>query len=233
MSCSQAGATIYGVPTSVHSDGISQHDWEVEGHVGIEDEVASMSQWHKLMSSPAQFKDAFTGEPLTNERCLYNCQELDRAQQLMQAGIHYFKKRMRDPSQEGTFGFYKKARQDSEAHAGGGYTQIWNRLCDAKMSISICVTAPPAETQDVAEENERRLLIIIYQCEPTLQGWCQDIWTSIKEIGTLSQTYIYVRYPYHLGVKLNLLCQVLNKVRVENHTFSAGVVTEGRGQASS
>ena len=40
MSCSQAGATIYGVPTSVHSDGISQHDWEVEGHVGIEDEVA-------------------------------------------------------------------------------------------------------------------------------------------------------------------------------------------------
>ena len=90
MSCSQAGATIYGVPTSVHSDGISQHDWEVEGHVGIEDEVATMSHWHKLMSSPAQFKDAFTGEPLTNERCLYNCQELDRAQQLMQAGIHFF-----------------------------------------------------------------------------------------------------------------------------------------------
>ena len=24
----------------MHSDGISQHDWEVEGHVGIEDEVA-------------------------------------------------------------------------------------------------------------------------------------------------------------------------------------------------
>ena len=75
MSCSQAGATIYGVPTSVHSDGISQHDWEVEGHVGTEDEVANMSQWHKLMSSPAQFKDSVTGElfnTLSQDKCLVN-----------------------------------------------------------------------------------------------------------------------------------------------------------------
>ena len=47
----RAGVTLYGVPTSVHSEGISQHD-----------EVANMSQWHKLMSSPAQFKDSVTGE---------------------------------------------------------------------------------------------------------------------------------------------------------------------------
>ena len=58
----RAGVTLYGVPTSVHSDGISQHDGEAKGHVGIEDEVANMSQWHKLMSSPAQFKDSVTGE---------------------------------------------------------------------------------------------------------------------------------------------------------------------------
>ena len=50
------------VPTSVHSAGISQHDWEVEGHAAIEDEVATMCKWHKLMSSPAQFKDSVTGE---------------------------------------------------------------------------------------------------------------------------------------------------------------------------
>ena len=35
----------------MHDEGISQHD-----------EVANMSQWHKLMSSPAQFKDSVTGE---------------------------------------------------------------------------------------------------------------------------------------------------------------------------
>ena len=193
------------VPTSVHSAGISQHDWEVEGHDAIEDEVATMCNWHKLMSSPAQFKDVFTGEPITNERCLYNCQELDRAQKLIQAGRHMFKRVMRDPSQEGSFGFYKKARQDSEAHAGGSYTQMWNCLSDEKIAISLVATAPPADNQDVAYSNERNLLIAIYVCDPSLQGLCQDIFTSIKEIGTLSQTFIYVRYPYHIGERLQKL----------------------------
>ena len=80
----------------MHSDGISQHDWEVEGHVGIEDEVASMSQWHKLMSSPAQFKDIVTGEPISNERCLHVCKELDRTQKIFQEGKHIYKRVMRE-----------------------------------------------------------------------------------------------------------------------------------------
>ena len=92
------------------------------------------------------------------------------------------------------------------------------------------VTAPPAETQDVAEKNERRVVWLIYQCDPTLQGMYQDIWTSPKEIGTLSQTFIYVRYPYHLGVKLHKLCKVLDSISVGNHKFSARVVTEGRAK---
>ena len=68
----------------------------------------------------------------------------------------------------------------------------------------------------------------MYQCDQTLQGMCQDTWTSPKEIGTLSPTNIYVMYPYHLGEKLHKLCTVLDTVSVENHTFSAKVVTEGR-----
>ena len=70
--------------------------------------------------------------------------------------------------------------------------------------------------------------MVICQCDPTLEGWWQDIWTSVREIGTLGQTYIYVMYPYHLGEKLHKLCTVLDTVSVENHTFSAKVVTEGR-----
>ena len=72
--------------------------------------------------------------------------------------------------------------------------------------------------------------MVIYQCDPTLEGWWQDIWTSIKEIGTLKQTYIYVRYPYHMGEKLQKLCKVLDSISVENHKFSARVVTEGRAK---
>ena len=203
-----------GVPTSVHGGGISQEFW---------DEVATMCKWHKLMSSQAQFKDTFTGEPLTTQRCLYNCQELDRAQQLMQAGIHYFKKRMRDPSQEGTFGYFKQARHDCEA--GGSYNQLWNCLSDDKIAITLVVTAPPAGNQDVAYSNERNLLIAIYQCDPSLQGLCQDICTCIKEIGTLSKTLIYARYPYHMGERLQKLCKVLNTVTAGDHKFSAHVAT--------
>ena len=203
-----------GVPTSVHGGGFSQALW---------DEVTTMCKWHQSMSSQAQFKDTFTKEPLTHERCLYNCQELDRAHHLMQKGTHFCRKRMRDPSHEGTFGYFKQARVDCEA--GGTYNQLWNCLSDDKIAITLVVTAPPAGSQDVAYSNERNLLIAIYQCDPSLQGLCQDICTGIKEIGTLSKTLIYARYPYHMGERLQRLCKVLNTVTAGDHKFSAHVAT--------
>ena len=60
-----------------------------------------------------------------------------------------------------------------------------------------------------------------------LEGLWQDIWTSVKEIGTLQQTFIYVRYPYHMGERLQKMCKVLNTVTVENQKFSAKVATNG------
>ena len=122
------------------------------------------------------------------------------------------------------------ARQASAAHAGGGYTQKWSQLCDASIVISICATAPTADNQAVASGNGRRMLMVICQCDPALEGMWQGMWTSIKEIGTLSQTYIYVRYPSHMGEKLQKLCKVLDTVSVENHKFSAKLVTEGRAK---
>ena len=43
----------------------------VEGHVGIENEVANMSPKEQLMSSPAHFMDIATGEPIPNARCIH------------------------------------------------------------------------------------------------------------------------------------------------------------------
>ena len=130
---------------------------------------------------------------------------------------------MRDPSHEGTFGHFKQARVDCES--GGTYNPLWNCLSDDKIAITLVVTAPPAGSQDVAYSNERNLLIAIYQCDPGLQGWCQDICTGIKEIGTLSKTLIYARYPYHMGERLQRLCKVLNTVTAGDHKFSAHVAT--------
>ena len=140
MSGSQAG------------DGLSQDSWDVEGHVGIEDEVANMSQKEQLMLSPAKFMDIATGEPITNDRCFQICQELDMIQGRFQEGRIIYKRVMRDTP--GSLDEKRAAaRKASEAHAGGGYTQIWNRACQDKIAISLVATAPPADSRDVATEN--------------------------------------------------------------------------------
>ena len=144
--------------------------------------------------SPTQFRDRAAGEHISNQRCLYVCQELDRIQRIFREGKTIYKRVMRDTP--GSADEKRAAaRQASDAHAGGGYTQIWNRLCQDKIAISLVATAPPVENKDVATRTEKRLIIAIYQCDPSMKGMWQDIWTSIKEIGTLSQTFLYVRYP--------------------------------------
>ena len=86
-----------------HSDGISQHAWEVEGH-------------DMLVCSPAQLVDIVIPKPLRNDMCLWNLKQLDRAQQLFQEGMSNYKRLMSDPFLAGSFGSYKKARLASEAH---------------------------------------------------------------------------------------------------------------------
>ena len=170
------------------------------------EEVLHMSQTEKILASPAQ--------------------------RLFQEGRDIYRQVKRE-----TTGSRDErrmaARQASATRAGGGYPFP---ICEDKISISICVSAPPAANKTVSKENERRMVFLIHQIDSTLQGMDQDIWTSPKEIGTLSQTYIYVKYPSHMGEKLQKLCEVLQQIRVtegRGHRFSARVVTEGRGQASS
>ena len=75
----------------------------------------------KILACPAQYKDIITGDAIPNDRILSICKELDKTQRLFQEGRNIYMR--------------VGARQAHAAHAGGGYTQIWNRLCDAKMSI--------------------------------------------------------------------------------------------------
>ena len=100
-------------------DSISEGGWELAGHVGIENEVANMSQEQLFMATPATFKDIATGELIPNDRCLYVCQELDRIHKVFQEGRKIYKNVMRD-----TAGSIEErraaARHASEAHAGGG-----------------------------------------------------------------------------------------------------------------
>ena len=133
-------------------DGISMGSWDVKGKVGHEDEVAKLSQTEQqisvepvVMLSPAQFKDIATGEPISNERCLHVCKELDRTQKIFQEGKHIYKRVMREtPGSQAEK--RAAARQASGAHAGGDMTQIWTRLCQDKIVISLVATAPLLKT---------------------------------------------------------------------------------------
>ena len=47
--------------------------------------------------------------------------------------------------------------------------------------------------------------MVICQCDPTLEGMCQDIWTSTKEIGI---TFVRVAGPHpHHASLLKLVCE--------------------------
>ena len=69
---------------------------DIAKHVDSDDEVANMSQQEQLMLSPAQFRDIATGEPISNQRRLYVCQELARIQGILQEGNNSYKRVTRD-----------------------------------------------------------------------------------------------------------------------------------------
>ena len=200
------------------------------GHDGcgdVDNIVDMSSPQVRLMCEPARYHDILTGEAIPMSRCLYECQELDKTVKLLKEGEWIYKNTKKETP--GSSAEKRAAAvKASEKHCGGGRTQIWNRLCQNKIAISLQVTAPPAQDKDEVKTNEKRLHIAICQCDPSLEGRWQDIWTSINEIGTQQQTYIYVRYPYHMGEQLQSLCSVLGTVNVETHKFTAKVITEGR-----
>ena len=121
---------------------ISQDSWQSVGW----NEAATMYQKEQLALVPAHYIDIETGEPIPNSRCLHICKELDRIQLIFQEGSNIYKKVMR-----ATPGSYDEKRaaavKASDAHAGGGYTVIWNRLCQDKIAISLVATAPLLKTR--------------------------------------------------------------------------------------
>ena len=52
--------------------------------VDIVDDSAGTCIKQQLLLSPAQFFDIVTNEPISNDRCFYNCQELDKVQKKFQ-----------------------------------------------------------------------------------------------------------------------------------------------------
>ena len=228
----QAGASPAGAPVVIPEPppGLGEDPWELEQPIQVVSRhVVLVSHGAQILNVPENGRDIFTGELIPDDRIMYICQECDRTQRLIQEGKAIFTQVWRQ-TPGSSLRRLKAAKQASAEHVGGTSTQLWDRLCGEKIVISICVTAPPADTKDQAAANERRLLMVIHQCDQTLQGLCQDKWTSTKEIGKDKESFIYLRYPYHMGETLQKLCRVLNTISVQNHKFSACVVKEGKAK---
>ena len=73
----------------------------------------------------------------------------------------------------------------------------------------IAIAMPP---RSGSKNKGEKLLMAIYQCGYTLAGLCQYIWASVKGIGALGQSYSYVRYPYHVGERLQKVSNMMGKI---------------------
>ena len=175
-----------------------------------------------------EFVDPQTGQVIPHSTILQNLEILDQVLAKFVEGSIYHKV-LKESS-----GTYQEKRaiavKASNDYAGGSHTQIWDTLCLQKVVVSMHVTGPPAMDKDEARKNEVKLRCAIWRIDKTLTPEIQDVWTSLKELGTLQQTFIYVRFPYHLAAAVQRLAICLSTFSVESHGFSARVVFEGRAQ---
>ena len=93
--------------------------------------------------------------------------------------------------------------------------------------MSMVVVCPPATKQE-AEENEVRLKYIVYQLSEFMLDQIVDMWTSLNELGTFHETYVYVRFPYYIAMLVKSLSIGVNEASVGTHKFKATVSYEGR-----
>ena len=205
-----------GVITNANSE-VPSDDRDEEGPIDLVPQAYLEMHNGKWKVIPVQYMDIFTGEAIPFDRICFILDELHRAQRRLSKGRDRFRQVMMETND---------CWQAYAAHVRF-MEEVWKRLSDEKIVITICVTAPPAETQDVAAAKQQWLLKEIAQGDWDLKGMCQDIWTSSWEIGTVCKTYIYATYPYHLGLQLQELCRKLSTF-LHSHTFSAQVVTEAR-----
>ena len=94
-SAPQAGAPQAGAEMSVvitkPPPGLWHDDWDLQGPVDVVPEVLHVSHKGKILASPSQFKDIFTGEAIPNDRQFPEeigqyPEAIPRMQQHLQAG---------------------------------------------------------------------------------------------------------------------------------------------------
>ena len=64
------------------------------------------------------------------------------------------------------------------------------------------VVCPCAQHKQQIQANEVRLRFVIAQLSQFLYDQIIDVFTSRKEVGTVNETFVYVRFPYYMMADL-------------------------------
>ena len=179
---------------------------------------------------PKTFTDPQTGQIIPHATILANLEILDKTKEMFEECSRIYHQVLKQAP--GSWDNKRAiAKRRSETFAGGSHTAIWDRLAQDKVVVSMVVTGPPAYDNKEAKSNEVKLKCMIWKVDKYLRAELSDMWTSVQEIGSLSQTYIYCRFPYHLATQVHRLAVCLSTLEAHGtHKFSAKVVFEGRHQ---
>ena len=129
-----------------------------------------------------------------------------------------------------TNGDKEQARAASNKETGGGMCKMWDDLCNQGHVICLVVRCPRADDFEEMKKNEKFLKMLIHKIDNQLFLKIVDIYTSIKEIGTVGETTVMCRWPYYLGVSVQNLAATLNITEVGSHKFKAWTSYEGRNK---
>ena len=198
-------------------------DWSVAGS-DIAEPGAGELQITVGSGAIMTYKDPQTGLVISNEQISASLRRLDTVMGKLWEGRKVFNRVYKET------GDYQQAQEAGNETSGGSFTQIMNGLCNDHVLVSMVVICPPCGDTHIMKMNEQRLRIVIKQINEFLYGQIADIFTSRKEIGQVSQSFVYVRFPYYLAEQCNTLATALSQVSVGSHQFKASVTYDGRAK---
>ena len=174
--------------------------------------------------SPMMYTDPQTGQLISKEQISASLRQLDTMMGKLEAGRKVYKKVFKET------GDREQAKLAGNDTAGGSFTQIMDGLCNDHVLVNMVVVCPPCKDERIMHMNEQRLKIVIKQINEFLHGQIADIFTSRKEIGQVSESFVYVRFPYYLAEHVMTLATALSQVNVGTHQFRASVTYDGRAK---
>ena len=175
-----------------------------------------------VVKEQAVFKDKLTGEVIPWDKIHENMAAIDNLKQKLYQGRLVFRQTLKETDD------HAEACKRSNEVAGGICSELWDQLSEQKVVCSMVVVCPPSKDKKEMYENEDRLRLAIGQVSGHMYSLIVDVWTSRKEIGTVSESFVYVRYPYHMWAQVEALATSISQLNVGTHHFKASLSLEAR-----